>query len=296
MNRPEVHDVLRRWRELVRRRDERGAPRRDVRARPRRRSLRFYGDDLDELHLAFNFVFLHADFEPAQLRADRRRDRGAAARARVAGVDAGQPRHGPLPDALGARRPAALARCALMLLLTLRGTPVLYYGDELGAARRRDRARPHRRSGRPAQRPRVSGPRRRAHADAVDATSRARASRRPAPSRGCRFGDARRGQRRRPARRSRLAAEPDPRPRRAAARRGRICARAPTPRSRVEDGLWAYRRGDGFLVALNLGADAASLPGRRHDRDRHPPRSATARRSRGRCCWRPARARSCAWR
>ena len=31
------------------------------------RLMRFYGDDLDELHLAFNFVFLHADFEAAQL-------------------------------------------------------------------------------------------------------------------------------------------------------------------------------------------------------------------------------------
>jgi alpha-glucosidase len=28
----------------------------------------------------------------------------------------------------------------------------------------------------------------------------------------------------------------------------------------VADGLWAYRRGDGFLVALNLGSEAASLP------------------------------------
>jgi alpha-glucosidase len=28
----------------------------------------------------------------------------------------------------------------------------------------------------------------------------------------------------------------------------------------VEDGLWAYRRGDGFLVALNLGSGATSLP------------------------------------
>jgi alpha-glucosidase len=27
----------------------------------------------------------------------------------------------------------------------------------------------------------------------------------------------------------------------------------------VADGLWAYRRGDGFLIALNLGSDAASL-------------------------------------
>ena len=28
----------------------------------------------------------------------------------------------------------------------------------------------------------------------------------------------------------------------------------------AEGGLWAYRRGDGFLVALNLGAGAASVP------------------------------------
>ena len=35
-----------------------------------------------------------------------------------------------------ARGDPALARCALMLLLTLRGTPVLYYGDELAHARR----------------------------------------------------------------------------------------------------------------------------------------------------------------
>jgi alpha-glucosidase len=28
----------------------------------------------------------------------------------------------------------------------------------------------------------------------------------------------------------------------------------------AKSGLWAYRRGDGFLVALNLGADAASVP------------------------------------
>ena len=50
--------------------------------------VRFYGEDLDELHLAFNFVFLLADFEAGAARADRRRDRGAAARARLAGVDA----------------------------------------------------------------------------------------------------------------------------------------------------------------------------------------------------------------
>ena len=36
----------------------------------------------------------------------------------------------------------AQARVAAMLLLTLRGTPTLYYGDELGIGRRRDPARP----------------------------------------------------------------------------------------------------------------------------------------------------------
>ena len=42
----------------------------------------------------------------------------------------------------------------------------------------------------------------------------------------------------------------------------------------VEGGLWAYRRGDGFVVALNLGAEPASLPadatiaiGTRRERD-----------------------------
>ena len=33
------------------------------------------------------------------------------------------------------------ARLALLMLLTLRGTPFLYYGDELGAARRADSTR-----------------------------------------------------------------------------------------------------------------------------------------------------------
>jgi alpha-glucosidase len=42
----------------------------------------------------------------------------------------------------------------------------------------------------------------------------------------------------------------------------------------VADGLWTYRRGDGFLVALNLGSGAASVPvegtiaiGTRRERD-----------------------------
>ena len=129
MNRPEVHDVLRRWRSVA---DGYGAVLlgetyvHDVET-----LVRFYGEDVDELHLAFNFVFLLAKF----------------------GVDTLAPivaeTEERLPDqawpvwTLGnhdltryptrwTRRDPGLTRCALMLLLTLRGTPVLYYGDELG--------------------------------------------------------------------------------------------------------------------------------------------------------------------
>ena len=42
---------------------------------------------------------------------------------------------------IAARLGEAQARVAAMLLLTLRGTPTLYYGDELGIGRRRDPAR-----------------------------------------------------------------------------------------------------------------------------------------------------------
>ena len=92
------------------------------------------------------------------------------------------------------------------------------------------------------------------------ATSRARASRRPAPSRGCRSATspgvnvaAQRADPGSPLHLTRdlialRRAEEDLRT--GAYARGRAST----------DGLWAYRRGDGFLVALNLGADAASMP------------------------------------
>ena len=64
MNRPDVHEVHRRWRRGGRRAGPSAHPgRRDVggRARAPRRVLR--QPSADELHLAFNFVFAEADFE-----------------------------------------------------------------------------------------------------------------------------------------------------------------------------------------------------------------------------------------
>ncbi|HYM51288.1 MAG TPA: alpha-amylase family glycosyl hydrolase [Candidatus Limnocylindrales bacterium] len=127
---PEVHEILRRWRRLA----DSYNPRRvligetDV---PDVERLRRYYSDGDELHLAFNFPFMHAPFELERLR--------AIADATQAAM---HPHGWPVwtisnhdvsrfPSRWCQGDPRKI-RCALMMLLTLRGTPVLYYGDELG--------------------------------------------------------------------------------------------------------------------------------------------------------------------
>jgi alpha-glucosidase len=91
----------------------------------------YYGSGEDELHLAFNFLFVHAHFDAGEL--------GAI----VAGIEEKLPQAawpvytGSNHDAgrLGTRwadGDERRARVALMMLLTLRGTPFLYYGDEIG--------------------------------------------------------------------------------------------------------------------------------------------------------------------
>jgi alpha-glucosidase len=129
-NRPEVHDVHRRWRRIA---DEYDPPRllvgetfvdrlEDV--------FPFYGQG-DELGLAFNIPFLQAPFEAPVL-------------PRLVDATEGLIPDGCTPVWTGsnhdvsrlATRWAAgstdATRCALLMLLTLRGTAFLYYGDELG--------------------------------------------------------------------------------------------------------------------------------------------------------------------
>ena len=166
---------------------------------------------------------------------------------------------GALPDALGGAATSGVSAVALMLLLTLRGTPVLYYGDEIGMPRPRSRAdrvvdpvglRDDR------DEPGRDGAR---TADAVDATSRAPGSPPRASSRGCRSATSRR-QRRRPARRpgSVLHLVRDL----IALRRAddALHAGAYTPLD-APDGAWAYRRGDRAAVALNLSDAGVVVPG-----------------------------------
>ena len=88
----------------------------------------YYGTDLDEFHLPFNFSLLYVPWS------------AAAVRSRVDELEAALP-EGAWPNyvlgnhdepRLASRFGRDRARVAAMLLLTLRGTPTLYYGDELG--------------------------------------------------------------------------------------------------------------------------------------------------------------------
>jgi alpha-glucosidase len=130
MNRSEVHDVFRTWRKLA---DAYDPPRLllgETWVLDLDSLMRFYGDGGDELHLAMNFPFLFADFPAgtrAVVEATERLIHPAAWPAWVASNhDAGR---FPTRWCAGDERKV---RMALLLLLTLRGTPLLYYGDEIG--------------------------------------------------------------------------------------------------------------------------------------------------------------------
>jgi len=88
----------------------------------------WYGAELDELHMPFNFSLLNTPWN------------AGAVRRTVDAMEAALP-PGAWPNwvlgnhdehRIATRLGQAAARSAMLLLLTLRGTPTLYYGDELG--------------------------------------------------------------------------------------------------------------------------------------------------------------------
>jgi alpha-glucosidase len=130
MNRPEVHDVFRRWRALSDGAEPPGILVGETYVLELDQLIPFYGAGEDELHLAFNFLFVHAELAAAPMRAIVERMESALPPASWpvwtgSNHDAGR---------LATRWAGGdedRARVALMLLLTLRGTPFLYAGDEL---------------------------------------------------------------------------------------------------------------------------------------------------------------------
>ncbi len=131
MNRPEVHDVLRRWRGVADSYDEQRVLVGETYVLDLDSLIPYYGNGEDELHLAFNFLFVHAELDAAEMRTV------------VEGMETKLP-DGAWPVYTGSNHDAGRlatrwagddprrARAALLMLMTLRGTPFLYYGDEIG--------------------------------------------------------------------------------------------------------------------------------------------------------------------
>jgi len=130
MNRPEVHDVLRRWREVA---DAANPPRilvGETYVLDLDQLIPYYGQAEDELNLAFNFLFVHERLDAAAMRAivehmEERLPAGAWP------VWTGSNHDAKRLTTRWADDDERRARVALTMLLTLRGTPVLYYGDEI---------------------------------------------------------------------------------------------------------------------------------------------------------------------
>ena len=130
MERPEVHDVLRRWRTLANSYDPARILLGETYVLDVRTMGRFYGTG-DELHLAFNFTYVHAPFNAEALAQ-------VVAESELVIPDVGWPvwtvSNHDVSRVMSrwAGGDERKVRLALLSLLTLRGTPVLYYGDELG--------------------------------------------------------------------------------------------------------------------------------------------------------------------
>jgi alpha-glucosidase len=130
MNRPETHDVFRHWRALANAYEPPRVLLGETYVWDLEAMARFYGSGSDELDLALNVPFMHATPGPAM-------------REVVERTQALLPLEG-WPLWAGSNHDAGrfptrwaddderIVRASLVLLFTLRGTPLLYYGDEIG--------------------------------------------------------------------------------------------------------------------------------------------------------------------
>jgi alpha-glucosidase len=128
-NQPGVHQLYRRWQRITREYDPKPLLVGETYV-PLDELVRYYGDGTDELDLPQNFPLAKAEFELAQLRAV------------VEETEAKLP-PGATPCWFGSSHDISRlatrwaggderqARAALFLLLTLRGVPILYQGDEI---------------------------------------------------------------------------------------------------------------------------------------------------------------------
>ena len=125
-DRPEIHDIVREMRQVIDEFTDRVLIGEIY--LPLERLMAYYGRDLDGVHFPFNFSLLTTNWHARTVAS------------LIDEYEAALPRGGWPNWVLGnhdrprvaSRIGAAQARIAAMLLLTLRGTPTIYYGDEIG--------------------------------------------------------------------------------------------------------------------------------------------------------------------
>ncbi|HWH24226.1 MAG TPA: alpha-amylase family glycosyl hydrolase, partial [Candidatus Limnocylindria bacterium] len=125
---PEIHDIVAELRAVADEFDDRllvGELYQDV-----ERLVTYYGEDGRGIHLPFNFQLLLLPWRAPCIRPVVRRYESLLPEGAWPNWVLGNHDN----SRIASRAGAAQARVAAMLLLTLRGTPTLYYGDELGMA------------------------------------------------------------------------------------------------------------------------------------------------------------------
>jgi len=127
---PEVHDVLRRWRALADSYDPNRVLIGETYVLEPDKLGSFYGAG-DELNLAFNFMLIHSKFRAPDLRAAvEHAQQHLPSHAWPVWTGGNHDNHR-FPSRWGDDHPDR-ARAAMLMLMGLRGTPFLYYGDEIG--------------------------------------------------------------------------------------------------------------------------------------------------------------------
>ncbi len=125
-DRPEIHQVIAEMREVVDRYDDRLLIGEIY--LPIERLVAYYGEPGAGVHLPFNFHLIQTEWNPEALRRlIEEYDRRVPEREWPNWVLGNHDNH-----RIRSRIGSGQARVAAMLLLTLRGTPTMYYGDEIG--------------------------------------------------------------------------------------------------------------------------------------------------------------------